>query len=88
MTALISIKAEYRQGNEKLYRRLLDKFYQSQFDFLEQFKQARQSDDDPEAATRAAHTLKGVAGNIGAGALQQAAEAWSRPALRMQLMIN
>ena len=61
-------------GNEKLYQRLLVKFRDSQKDFATQFK-AAQSDPDPQAATRAAHTLKGTAGNIGAQGVQAAAAA-------------
>jgi PAS domain S-box-containing protein len=60
--------------NMKLYRKLLEKFRDSQADFAVQFGQARQ-DADPNAATRAAHTLKGTAGNIGAKAIQAAAAA-------------
>jgi PAS domain S-box-containing protein len=60
------------QGNTRLYRKLLVKFRDSQAGFEAAFHQA-QSDDDPEAATRAAHTLKGVAGSIGAKAVQKAA---------------
>ncbi|MCK5191491.1 MAG: Hpt domain-containing protein, partial [Methylococcales bacterium] len=62
------------QGNRKLYRRLLIKFLESEQNFTEQFHQAQQS-DDTEAATRVAHTLKGVAGNIGAKEVQEAAHA-------------
>ena len=61
------------QNNEKLYRKLLIKFRDSQRDFDALFRAARQ-DDDPAAATRCAHTLKGVAGNVGAMGVQQAAE--------------
>ncbi|MCK5498400.1 MAG: response regulator, partial [Gammaproteobacteria bacterium] len=61
------------QGNRKLYRRLLLKFLQSNLNFTEQFLSGQQS-DDPEAATRIAHTLKGVAGNIGAIQIQSAAQ--------------
>lgn len=60
------------QGNKKLYRRLLIKFLQNEQNFSEQFSQARLS-DDVDAATRVAHTLKGVAGNIGAHDIQKAA---------------
>ena len=60
------------QGNTKLYRKLLVKFRDSQAGFEAAFHQA-QSDEDPQAATRAAHTLKGVAGSIGAKAVQEAA---------------
>jgi CheY-like chemotaxis protein len=62
------------QGNKVLYRKLLKKFHDSQADFVEQFKQAQQSDDE-QAAARCAHTLKGVAGNIGAKQVQHAAAA-------------
>ncbi len=62
------------QENVALYRRLLIKFRDSESDFAGQFK-AAQGDDDPQAASRCAHTLKGVAGNIGASAVQQTAAA-------------
>jgi len=60
-------------GNAKLYRRLLVKFRDSQGDFAELFRLARQ-DADATAPARAAHTLKGTAGNIGARGVQAAAE--------------
>jgi PAS domain S-box-containing protein len=62
------------QNNHKLYRKLLLKFRASEADFVDQFRQAL-TDDDMEAARRHAHTLKGVAGNIGAEKVQQAAAA-------------
>jgi PAS domain S-box-containing protein len=55
-----------------LYRRMLVKFRDSQADFATQFAAAGE-DTDAEARTRAAHTLKGTAGNIGATRLQAAA---------------
>jgi HPt (histidine-containing phosphotransfer) domain-containing protein len=58
--------------NAKLYTRLLVKFRDSQGDFANLFAAAR-ADADPTAATRAAHTLKGTAGNIGAKGVQAAA---------------
>ena len=58
--------------NEKLYTRLLIKFMDSQGDFETLFAAAR-TDADPTAAARAAHTLKGTAGNIGARGVQAAA---------------
>jgi CheY-like chemotaxis protein len=58
--------------NEKLYTRLLIKFRDSQGDFADLFAAARQ-DPDATAAARAAHTLKGTAGNIGAKGVQAAA---------------
>ena len=62
------------QGNRKLYQKLLIKFRHGEADFVEQFREAQQS-GDPQAATRCAHTLKGVAGNIAASEVQKAAEA-------------
>ena len=59
-------------NNEKLYRRMLLKFREGQGDFAGLFAAAR-ADADPTAATRAAHTLKGTAGNIGAKGIQAAA---------------
>ncbi|HXE40902.1 MAG TPA: response regulator, partial [Azonexus sp.] len=59
-------------GNEKLYRRLLGKFRDGARDFASRFA-AAQDDADPQAATRAAHSLCGSAGNIGARAVQAAA---------------
>ncbi len=62
------------QGNGKLYRKLLIKFRNSQQDFDAQFHAAL-SDIDSSAPERVAHTLKGVAGNIGAKEVQAAAAA-------------
>lgn len=59
-------------NNEKLYTRLLVKFRDGQGNFAELFRSAR-TDADPAATTRAAHTLKGTAGNIGAKGVQAAA---------------
>ena len=58
--------------NEKLYTRLLAKFRDNQRDFAALLATA-QADPDPSAAARAAHTLKGTAGNIGAKGVQAAA---------------
>jgi two-component system sensor histidine kinase/response regulator len=60
-------------GDHGLYRRLLNKFRDGQRDFGAAFAIALES-TDPVAATRAAHTLKGSAGNIGARGVQAAAE--------------
>jgi len=59
-------------GNRRLYRRLLIAFRKTQGDFADSFRAAREN-DDPEAAIRCAHTLKGVAANIGAVPIQEAA---------------
>ncbi len=60
--------------NQKLYYRLLLKFRDGQSKFGELFAAAQQ-DPDPVAPARAAHTLKGTAGNIGAKYVQVAAAA-------------
>ena len=52
------------QNNVKLYRKLLLRFLDKQADFVKTFKNAWES-DDPQAAEIAAHTLRGVAGNLG-----------------------
>ena len=62
------------QGNRKLYHKLLIKFFHGEADFTAEIRQAQQS-DDPQAAIRCAHTLKGVAGNVAAADVQKAAEA-------------
>jgi two-component system sensor histidine kinase/response regulator len=61
------------RNDRPLYRKLLKRFLAVYRNFDEQF-QAALTDPDPEAALRAAHSLKGVAGNIGAHDLQQAAQ--------------
>jgi PAS domain S-box-containing protein len=63
--------------NHKLYQRLLTKFRDSQGGFAEIFALAR-IDADASAAARAAHTLTGTAGNIGARGVQAAAGALER----------
>ena len=60
-------------GNQALYRRQLLMFRGSQAGFAEQFRRLIET-GDALAARRSAHTLKGLAGNIGAGRLQWAAE--------------
>ncbi len=60
------------QGNQQLYRKLLNRFQTHYQDFTQQFRQA-QDDADTSAAYRCAHSLKGVAGNIGARSVEQAA---------------
>ncbi|SFF76129.1 PAS domain S-box-containing protein [Duganella sp. CF458] len=59
-------------GDQKLYRRLLVKFRDGQQDFSAMFVQALMG-GDATAPERLAHTLKGVAGNIGARSVQAAA---------------
>jgi len=57
------------QGDKELYLKLLIKFYHSNIDFSQSFKQAIM-EPDHQRALRLAHTLKGVAGTIGAKQLQ------------------
>jgi two-component system sensor histidine kinase/response regulator len=61
-------------GNRNLYRAILRKFRSNQAGAVGEIRAALE-DDDTEFATRLAHTVKGVAGNIGAESLQTAAEA-------------
>ena len=60
-------------GNQKLYRNLLKKFAKNQANSTEEINKALEA-NDVELATRLAHTIKGVAGNIGAIELQAAAK--------------
>jgi PAS domain S-box-containing protein len=60
-------------GNKKLYRDLLIKFHRDNQDITEQIQKALEKGDH-ELAQRLAHTVKGVAGNIGVGDVQMAAE--------------
>jgi PAS domain S-box-containing protein len=71
----IDAKAGLRtvQGNSKLYRKLLLTFRNTQAHFEENFGKA-QNDADPHAASRLAHTLAGVAGNLGAMGVYNAAK--------------
>ncbi|MES9911142.1 MAG: response regulator [Candidatus Sedimenticola sp. 4PFRAG1] len=59
-------------GNSKLYRKLLLKFSQAQAQFTTELESALNA-RDMESARRIAHTLKGVAGNIGAHDLYRSA---------------
>ena len=61
-------------GQLQLYQRLLRKFLEGQADFGERFAVAWQA-ADVQAAARCAHTLKSVAGHVGAQAVQAAAQA-------------
>ena len=61
-------------GNRKLYRSLLLKFSKSQSDVVKKIRGALAA-DDRETAHRLAHTVKGVAGNVGASDLFEAAVA-------------
>jgi two-component system, sensor histidine kinase and response regulator len=62
------------EQNHKLYLKLLHRFAENNQQFTTQFAEALHS-DDPQAASRCAHSLRGSAGNIGATAVQMAATA-------------
>ena len=59
-------------GNKKLYRKLLRQFANTEADAPQRIASAL-ADKDRTLAERLAHTVKGVAGNIGAHAVQNAA---------------
>jgi HPt (histidine-containing phosphotransfer) domain-containing protein len=61
-------------GNNTLYVKLLRQFADQQADAVGQIRAALAA-NDVESAIRLAHTLKGVAGNLGAGEVQHAAAA-------------
>lgn len=56
--------------NKALYQKILTKFYYGNVSFSESMQGALADENDKDSATRAAHTLKGSAGNIGAQHLQ------------------
>lgn len=64
-------------GNPISYRKLLKKFWDNQEGVPEQVAQAIEK-NDLKLAERLAHTLKGVAGNIGAEELQTIAESMEK----------
>ena len=59
-------------GKPQLYRRVLRAFLRGQRDFAAQFDEARRG-PDTQAAARLAHTLRGLAGTVGAHALHSLA---------------
>ena len=60
-------------GNVALYYSLLDKFRANQRDVVQKIRETLES-NDPKTAERLAHTLRGIAGNLGAEYLQNQAE--------------
>ncbi len=60
-------------GNVGSYLRLLDKFVDNQADAVDRIRKEHEAGNHEEAI-RAAHTLKGVSGSIGATALQEVAQ--------------
>ena len=67
-------------GNKRLYRSLLEQFARKQGDAGMQIAAALRS-GDRVLAGRIAHTVKGVAGNLGIGPVQSAAESVERAIL-------
>src|SRR6516225_9400267 len=61
-------------GNIKLYMKLLREFASQQAEAVERIRAALAA-NDTESATRVAHTLKGLAGSLGAEPVQSAAAA-------------
>ena len=59
-------------GNARLMRKLLDRFVETQFDAMLRIS-AAMAHGQRETAIREAHTLKGLAGNIGAASLADSA---------------
>jgi signal transduction histidine kinase/CheY-like chemotaxis protein len=86
----IDVGLNSTQGNQALYQKLLVKFYISNSTFSQSFSQAL-SADDQSTALRLAHTLKGVAGTIGAQQLQSVAgtleNACENKATKAELML-
>jgi two-component system, sensor histidine kinase and response regulator len=58
-------------GNSKLLHKLLVEFYQDNRDTIPKIQTALK--EEPQTAERMTHTLKGIAGSIGAAAMQSAA---------------
>lgn len=58
-------------NNKKLYQKLLDKFVAGYSDYDEKIKAVIEAKDMPEGV-QLAHTMKGLAGNLGAAELQEA----------------
>ena len=57
----------HTKGDDRLYKRMLDMFLDSQRDFIPRFR-AVSASGDAAAAMRLAHDLKGLAATIGAHA--------------------
>jgi len=71
-------------GNQRLFHKLLLDFYTNHADSLQVLEQQLEC-GDLTSARRTAHTLRGVAGNIGAQDLQQTAEALEKALLAGQI---
>ena len=60
------------EGNERLYIKLLELFFQDNADLIQEIEKSL-AENDHKTAQRMAHTIKGVAGNLGANNLHLAA---------------
>jgi len=60
------------QNNVRLYKKLLFKFHENQKNFKQEFINA-QKDTEPQSTSHIAHSLKGLAANLGMTELQQSA---------------
>ncbi|MBF0380736.1 MAG: PAS domain S-box protein [Magnetococcales bacterium] len=67
----LSIGLKHLSGNKTLLHKLLKEFYRDYSDIIDRINVSIK--DDPQSAQRIAHTLKGVAGSIGALSLQTSA---------------
>ncbi|MCW5203263.1 MAG: ATP-binding protein [Candidatus Electrothrix communis] len=67
-------------NDPEIYRQVLLLFRKDQGDFSRQFQESL-TGDDPQAPTRLAHTLKGIAGTVGATQLQE-------EALRLEILCS
>jgi PAS domain S-box-containing protein len=68
----LKVALSHVRGNEGRLRKLMRKFASDQASVAEDIR-AAMKDGDPELARRLAHTLKGLAGTLGAKTLQEAA---------------
>ena len=73
-------------GNKKLFLSLIDKFHSKNQDLVNEIKEAV-NQTDQEKAVRLAHTVKGVAGNLGAIKLNKAA-AFVEAELKKSIDVN
>ena len=69
----VALGLSYAAGRRELYLRLLQRFVHSQRDFLLQLQAACERDARQDAV-RLAHTLRGIAGSLGAEPLASAAQ--------------
>jgi polar amino acid transport system substrate-binding protein len=71
----VKVAASVRRigGNVTLYYSLLEKFKTNQLQVVSEIRKAMAA-NDPKTAERLAHTLRGIAGTLGAESLQSQAE--------------